>query len=80
MAKEDARGSSQECPDCGAKVAKSLSDRWHQCSCGCSMPRDVASGLVYSIDFKSAVGRTVLKMPLETVWRGCPLGHLVKCL
>ncbi|MDC0835872.1 transposase [Geitlerinema sp. CS-897] len=44
--KEDARGSSQECPACGAVVKKNLSDRWHQCSCGCSMPRDVASGIV----------------------------------
>ncbi|ERN40212.1 transposase [Rubidibacter lacunae KORDI 51-2] len=46
VVKEDARGSSQECPACGAVVKKNLSDRWHQCSCGCSMPRDVASGIV----------------------------------
>jgi putative transposase len=46
VVKEDARGSSQECPACGAVVKKNLSDRWHECSCGCSMPRDVASGIV----------------------------------
>lgn len=56
VVKEDARGSSQECPDCGAKVAKSLSDRWHQCSCGCSMPRDVASSLVLLHRFQKRCG------------------------
>lgn len=44
--KEDARGSSQECPACGARVKKTLSERWHHCSCGCSVPRDIASGIV----------------------------------
>lgn len=41
-----ARGSSQECPACSAVVKKNISDRWHHCSCGCSMPRDIASGIV----------------------------------
>lgn len=46
VAAEDARGSSQKCPDCGAQVKKNLSDRWHHCSWGCSIPHDVASGIV----------------------------------
>lgn len=54
----DARGTSQECPGCGTKVVKQLSDRWHSCSCGASMPRDVASGQVIR---DRAVGRTVLE-------------------
>ncbi len=44
--KEAAAGTSQECPDCGAEVRKILSTRWHDCDCGCSMPRDIASGKV----------------------------------
>jgi putative transposase len=46
VVKEKAAGTSQECPSCGESVGKTLSTRWHQCPCGCSMPRDVASGLV----------------------------------
>ena len=43
----DHRGSSQECPDCGATVLKTLKDRVHNCpSCGSIKPRDVASGQV----------------------------------
>jgi putative transposase len=43
--KVDARGTSQECP-CGAKVPKTLADRWHFCeACGLSVPRDHASAL-----------------------------------
>lgn len=46
VVKEKAAGSSQECPACGEPVCKTLAIRWHECPCGCSMPRDVASGLV----------------------------------
>ncbi len=57
--KEDARGTSQECPDCGAAVCKTLKDRWHLCqNCGSSKPRDVASAQVIR---NRAVGRTVLQ-------------------
>lgn len=43
--KVDAPGTSQECP-CGAKVPKTLADRWHHCTaCGLSVPRDHASAL-----------------------------------
>jgi putative transposase len=42
----DARGTSQECPDCGRVVNKDLSQRWHSCECGCSLHRDEASARV----------------------------------
>jgi putative transposase len=43
----DARGTSQECPECGAEVRKDLSVRVHSCySCGYTTDRDVASGQV----------------------------------
>ncbi len=43
----DHRGTSQECPDCGATVRKTLADRIHNCTeCGSVKPRDVASGQV----------------------------------
>jgi putative transposase len=45
--KVDARGTSQECPDCGAEVRKDLSTRIHHChNCGSIKPRDVASAQV----------------------------------
>jgi putative transposase len=48
-AKVDARGTSQECPDCGSEVRKDLSTRIHRChNCGSSKPRDVAAAQVIS--------------------------------
>jgi putative transposase len=45
--KVDARGTSQECPDCGAEVRKDLSTRIHHChNCESIKPRDVAAGQV----------------------------------
>ena len=45
--KVDARGTSQECPDCGVEVRKDLSSRIHHChNCGSIKPRDVAAGQV----------------------------------
>jgi len=42
-----ARGTSQECPECGVEVRKDLSIRVHHCvSCGSTTDRDVASGQV----------------------------------
>lgn len=31
---------SQMCSGCGAMVQKKLEERWHECSCGCSLDRD----------------------------------------
>jgi putative transposase len=46
-AKVDAYGTSQECPDCGARVKKDLSVRISHClECGSIKPRDVAAGQV----------------------------------
>ena len=43
----NARGTSQECPECGAKVLKDLSVRVHSCpECKYTTDRDVASGQV----------------------------------
>ncbi len=43
----DARGTSQECPECRAEVRKDLSVRVHACSnCGYTTDRDVASAQV----------------------------------
>ncbi len=46
VVKVDPRRTSQTCPDCGNIVKKELSVRWHNCPCGCSMPRDVAAARV----------------------------------
>lgn len=41
----NARGTSQECPECGGEVRKDLSVRVHNCShCGYTTDRDVAAG------------------------------------
>lgn len=39
-------GTSQTCPQCGAVVKKKLSQREHNCPCGCKLHRDHASALV----------------------------------
>ena len=45
--KVDAYGTSQECPDCGAKVKKDLSVRVSHChQCGSIKPRDIAAAQV----------------------------------
>lgn len=41
----NARGTSQECPACGQEVRKTLSVRWHYCSCGFSVHRDLNAAL-----------------------------------
>lgn len=37
---------SQICPQCGSQKPKSLDERIHQCDCGCTLDRDVASAIV----------------------------------
>ncbi|MFB8789597.1 MAG: transposase [Potamolinea sp.] len=47
FAEVDARGTSQECPECGFEVRKNLSVRVHNClNCGYTTDRDVAAGQV----------------------------------
>ncbi len=47
FAEVNARGTSQECPECGAEVRKDLSVRVHHCpECNYTTDRDVASGQV----------------------------------
>ena len=54
--KVDAKGTSQECPDCGATVRKDLSVRVHQCSeCGSTKPRDIAAAQVINARGQSGV-------------------------
>jgi putative transposase len=56
-----APGTSQECP-CGARVPKTLSDRWHLClTCGLSVPRDHASALCIK---RRGLRRQALSKPL----------------
>lgn len=66
----DARGTSQTCPECGAKVKKDLSVRVHHCAeCGYTTDRDVASGQVIrnrGIALLNTVGHT----GMETVCAG----------
>jgi putative transposase len=41
----DAKGTSQQCPECGGEVKKDLSVRVHHCPyCGYTTDRDVAAG------------------------------------
>jgi putative transposase len=43
----DSRGTSQECPQCGAPAKKELSERTHRCpACGLVLDRDVAAAVV----------------------------------
>jgi putative transposase len=37
---------SQTCPECGIHKPKSLDERIHQCDCGCTLDRDIASAVV----------------------------------
>lgn len=37
---------SQTCPQCSNQKPKSLDERIHQCNCGCTLDRDVASAIV----------------------------------
>lgn len=54
--KVDAYGTSQECPDCGAKVKKDLSVRVHSChECGSTKPRDIAAAQVINARGQSGV-------------------------
>jgi putative transposase len=62
----DPRGTSQECPDCGAIRAKRLSERRHVCACGCDLDRDVAAARIVLLRATSGPG-TGLRMPSQRV-------------
>jgi putative transposase len=53
-----AYNTSQNCSACGVKVAKELSERWHSCSCGCSLDRDHNAAINI---MNRAAGQPVLK-------------------
>ncbi|NER30228.1 MAG: transposase [Symploca sp. SIO1C4] len=46
VVKVNPAGTSQHCAMCLNRVPKELSDRWHNCTCGASMPRDLNSGIL----------------------------------
>jgi len=62
FAEVDARGTSQECPECGGEVKKDLSVRVHDCPhCGYKTDRDIAAGQNIrnrGISLISTVGQT----------------------
>jgi len=73
VVKENAAGTSQECPACGEAARKTLATRWHDCPCGCSMPRDIASGLVLRNRFIGRGAHGLENAPGE-VLAGVPFG------
>ena len=46
VVKVNPAGTSQHCAMCLSRVNKELGDRWHECACGASMPRDLNSGIL----------------------------------
>lgn len=64
----DPRGTSQECPGCGAVQAKPLSERRHQCGCGLILDRDHAGALVIE-------ARAVAVAAASNLWRNGPLAR-----
>jgi putative transposase len=69
--KVNPRGTSQECPECGAQVRKELKDRIHHCGeCGSIKPRDVASAQVIRNRGLSVVGLTADEIACGRVLSG----------
>ncbi len=70
----NARGTSQECPECGEEVKKGLSVRVHNCpSCGYTTDRDVAAGQNIrnrGIKLISTVGQTGIESACAAVLPG----------
>jgi len=66
FAEVNARGTSQECPECGAEVKKDLSVRVHHCpECNYTTDRDVASGQVIRNRGITLIGRASGKCGIE---------------
>jgi putative transposase len=53
-----ASGTTQDCSSCSLKVPKELHERWHNCTCGCSLDRDHNAALNVK---NRAEGHPVLK-------------------
>lgn len=53
-----AYNTSQNCSACGIKIPKELHERWHSCTCGCSLDRDHNAAVNI---LNRAVGHSVLK-------------------
>jgi len=69
--KVPAAGTSQECPDCGARAAKTLRDRIHNCpECGSVKPRDVAAAQVILHRGLTAAGLAVDEIACGRVLSG----------
>jgi putative transposase len=67
VVKVNPAGTSQHCAMCLNRVPKELSDRWHECSCGASMPRDLNSGILIK---KVGLGvRLTIKRESGTSWK-----------
>lgn len=75
--KVDPNGTSQTCPDCGARVKKDLSVRIHEChECGSIKLRDVAAGQLICARGLSGVeiaSGAEVSGALETVSRKLPM-------
>lgn len=50
---------SQTCPKCGLQQKKELDERIHQCPCGCTLDRDVASAIV-CLNYARGLGTSLL--------------------
>lgn len=74
-----ARGTSQECPECGAEVRKDLSVRVHSCSnCGYTTDRDVASGQAIrnrGIELISTDGQSGIQNAYADGWPGVEMSQ-----
>src|SRR6266487_1905244 len=61
---------SQMCSGCGAIVKKGLEERWHECSCGCSLDRDHNAAInilrlgLQAIEKAPALGRSAQRTRL----------------
>lgn len=61
----DPKYTSQTCPECGTVEKKALSDRIHECDCGCVLDRDVAAARV--ILSRAVAGPGFAKLPVGAV-------------
>ncbi len=74
----DPRGTSQTCPECGTIKAKTLSERMHNCDCGCALDRDVAAAMVvHHRAFGSLAGTrpSIVKSGSSLIWLRSPVTH-----